>query len=164
MTILGTLRNLDDEPSGHRPEVFSRSRQLLRMSVMSSTWRSGRILVPRARRFLVTWSWNEGLWKQPLPDVRKLRTSGHPCAEVTNSTAHAHNGFLSLTAPLGKQFYFLSSLQRVASLGCFENTDFTQLVFIDNLESKKEDINKNQLNTLLGCRTESIKRQIIVWV
>ena len=33
------------------------------------------ILVPRARRFLVTWSWNEGLWKQPLPilDVRKLQ-------------------------------------------------------------------------------------------
>ena len=27
------------------------------------------ILVPRARRFLVTWSGNEGLWRQPLPDV-----------------------------------------------------------------------------------------------
>ena len=27
------------------------------------------ILVPRARRFLVTWSGNEGLWKQSLPDV-----------------------------------------------------------------------------------------------
>ena len=25
------------------------------------------ILVPRARRFLVTWSGNEGLWEQPLP-------------------------------------------------------------------------------------------------
>ena len=24
------------------------------------------ILVPRARRFLVTWSWNDGLWKQTL--------------------------------------------------------------------------------------------------
>ena len=68
MTILGTLRNLDDEPSGRRPEVFSRSRQLLRVSVMLSTWRSGRILVPRTRCFLVTWSWNEGLWKQPLPN------------------------------------------------------------------------------------------------
>ena len=30
---MGTLSNLDDEPSGRRPEVFSRSRQLLRMSV-----------------------------------------------------------------------------------------------------------------------------------
>ena len=38
---LGTLSNLDDEPSGHRPEVFWRSQQHLRMSVMSSTWRSG---------------------------------------------------------------------------------------------------------------------------
>ena len=79
------------------------------------------ILVPRARRFLITWSGNEGLWKQPLPDVRKFLTSGRACAEVTNITAHAHNGFLSLTAPLGEKFYFLSSLQRVASLGCFEN-------------------------------------------
>ena len=40
--LVGTLSNLDDEPSGRRPEVFSRSRPLLRMSVMSSTWRSGR--------------------------------------------------------------------------------------------------------------------------
>ena len=40
--ILGTLSNQDDELSGRRPEVFSRSRQLLRMLVMSSTWRSGR--------------------------------------------------------------------------------------------------------------------------
>ena len=103
-------------------------------------------------RFLVTWSWNEGLWRQPLPDVRKFRTSGHACAEVTNITAHAYNGFLFLTAPLGTKFYFLSSLQTVASLGCFENTDFTQLGFIDNLESKGEDINKNQLNTPLGVQ------------
>ena len=105
---------------------------------------------------------NEGLWRHPLPYIRKFRTSGHACAEVINITAHAHNGFLSLTAPLGKKFYFLSSLQRMASWGCFENTDFTQLEFIDNLESKGEDTNKNQLNTLLGCRTEKINRQIIV--
>ena len=59
--------------------------------------------------------------------IRNFLTSGHACAEVTNITAHAHNGFLSLIAPLGKRFYLLSSLQRVASLGCFENTDFTQL-------------------------------------
>ena len=105
---------------------------------------------------------NEGLWRHPLPDIRKFRTSGHACAEVLNITVHAHNGFLSLTAPLGKKFYFLSSFQRMASLGCFENTEFTQLEFIDNLESKREDINKNQLNALLGCRTETINRQIII--
>ena len=39
---IGTLSNLDDELSGRQPEVFSRSPQLLRMSVMSSSWRSGR--------------------------------------------------------------------------------------------------------------------------
>ena len=33
------------------------------------------ILVPRALRFLVTWFGNEGMWKQPLPDVRKFLTS-----------------------------------------------------------------------------------------
>ena len=95
------------------------------------------ILEPRARRFLVTWSWNVGLWKQPLPDVRKFLTSGHACAEVTNITAHARKGFLSLTAPLGKKLYFLSSLQRVASLGCFENTDSTQLGFIRRRHKQK---------------------------
>ena len=52
---------------------------------------------------------------------KKFLTSGRACAKVTNITAHARNGFLSLTAPLGEKFYFPSSLQRVASLGCFEN-------------------------------------------
>ena len=65
--------------------------------------------IPRQER-------NEGLWRQPLPDVRKFRTSGHACAEVTNITAHAHSRFLSLTAPLGTKFYFLSSLQSMASM------------------------------------------------
>ena len=119
------------------------------------------ILVPRGHRP----SFLETRVSGSSPGVRKFRTSGHARAEVTNITAHAHNGVLSLTAPLGrKKVYFLRSLQRVASLGCFENADYTQLGFIDNLQSKKEEINKNQLNTLLGCRTETINRQIIVWV
>ena len=42
--------------------------------------------------------------------------------------------------------------------GLFENTDFTQLGFTDNLESKRENINKSQLNTLL-CFAEL--RQLI---
>ena len=117
-------------------------------------------------RFLVTWSWNEGLWRQPLSDVRKFRTSGHACAEVTNITAYAHNGFLFLTAPLGTKFYFLSSLQTVASLGCFENTDFPQLGFIDNLESKLKEktSTKTSWTHRWVCRTETINRQVIVWV
>ena len=76
---------------------------------------------------VVSWSGGietRGSGSSRLPDVQKFRTSGHACAEFTNITAHAHNGFLSLTAPLGKKFYFLSFLQRMASLGCFENTDF----------------------------------------
>ena len=111
-------------------------------------------------------SWSLGLETmgsgRVVTECPKFRTSGHECTEVTNITAHAHRGFFPLTAPLGKQFYFLSPLQTVDSLGCFENTGFTQLGFINNLESQEEDINKNQLNTLLGCRTEAINRQIIV--
>ena len=52
---------------------------------------------------------------QKISDIRSRMCRSY------NITAHAHNVFLSLTAPLGKKFYFLSSLQRVACLGCFEN-------------------------------------------
>ena len=51
---IGTLSNLDDQPSGRRPEVFSRSRQLLRKSVMSSTWSSGRDICWFA---VLRWTW-----------------------------------------------------------------------------------------------------------
>ena len=54
VVTLGTLSNLDDEPSGRRPEVFSRSRQLLRMSVMSSTRHSGRDICWFA---VLRWTW-----------------------------------------------------------------------------------------------------------
>ena len=120
------------------------------------------ILVPRARCFLVTWSGNEGPWKQPLPDVRKFLTSGRACAVVTNITAHARNGFLSLTTPLGERVYFLSSEWLLWDVSKMHH--FTQLGFTDNLEWEEEDSNRNRLNTLLVCRTETINRQTIVWV
>ena len=41
---------------------------------------------------------------------------------------------------------------------------FTQLGFTYNLELKEEDSNRNRLNTLSVCRTETINRQTIVWV
>ena len=120
------------------------------------------ILVPRARRFLVTWLGNEGLWKQPLPDVRKFLTSGRACAKVTNITAHAHNGFLSLTAPLGENFTSRALSREWLLWGVFKMHHFTQLGFTDNLGLKEEDSNRNRLNTLLVCRTETINRQTIV--
>ena len=61
-------------------------------------------------------------------------------SEVTNITARALNGFLSLTAPLGEKFYFLSSLQRVASLDVLKMYHFTQLGFTDNLENLKKTV------------------------
>ena len=54
---------------------------------------------------------------------------------------------------------FLSSLQSVASLGCFENTDFTQLGFIVKLESKGDVIKKKKpAEHTLGCAE---RRQLI---
>ena len=51
--LIGILNNLDDKLSGRRPEVFSRSRQLLGRSVMS-TWRSGRDICWFA---VLRWTW-----------------------------------------------------------------------------------------------------------
>ena len=104
-------------------------------------------------------SWSRGRETRGSGRSRYFRTSGRACVEDKYNTAHAHNGFLSPTAPLGEKFYFLSSLLRVTSLGCFEN-HFTQLGFTDNL--KEEDSNRNRLNTPLVCRTETINLQAIV--
>ena len=112
-------------------------------------------------------SWSSGL------EMRGSGSSHHQIpVNCGHPVTHVQNSQISLLM-LIKAFHFLSSLQRVASLGCFETrTDFTQLRFIDNLESKGYDINKNQLNTLLGCRTEtvnwedyclSLKMRVHVW-
>ena len=52
---------------------------------------------------------------QNISDIR----SGMCKSYKINITAHAHNGFLSLNAPLGEKFYFPSSLQRVVSFMFF---------------------------------------------
>ena len=103
-----------------------------------------------------------GALEETVTGCQKILTSGCACAELTNITAHAHNGFLSLTAPLGEKFYSLSSLQRVVFWDVLKMHHFTQLGFTDNLELKEEDSNRNRLNTLLVCRTETINRQTIV--
>ena len=98
------------------------------------------ILIPRARSFLVTWFRNEGLWKEPLPNVRKFLTSGCACAEVTNITAHAHNGFLSLTAPLGKNFTSWTLSWEWLLWDVLKMHHFTQLGFTYNLENLKKTV------------------------
>ena len=95
--------------------------------------------------------------------VTDFLTSGCACAEVTNITAHAHNGFLSLTAPLGKKFFLPELSPEIGFFGgVLKMHHFTQLGFTDNLGLKEEDSNRNRLNTLLVCRTETINRQTIV--
>ena len=60
----------------------------------------------------------------------------------------------------------------MASLGCFENTDFTQLGFIVNLESKGDDIKKNpaehtvgsaELRHLIGRLSSEFNMCVHVW-
>ena len=131
-----------------------------------SRWSHGqcqRILVPRARRFLVTWLGNEGLWKQPLPNVRKFLTSGRECAEVTISLLMLITDFCPSPLHWGKNFTSWALSREWLLWDVLKMHHFTQLGFTDNLELKEEDSNRNRLNTLLVCRTETINRQTIVW-
>ena len=116
------------------------------------------ILVPRARRVLVTWWGNEGLWKQPLPDVRKSLTSGRECAEVTISLLMLITDFCPSPLHWGKNFTSWALSREWLRWDVFKTHQFTQLGLTDNLELKEENINRNQLNTLLVCRTETINR------
>ena len=122
------------------------------------------ILVPRARRVLVTWWGNEGLWKQPLPDVRKFLTSGRECAEVTISLLMLITDFCPSPLHWGKRFTSWALTREWLLWDVLKMHRFTQLGFTDNLELKEEDSKRNQLNTLLVCRTDTINRQTIVWV
>ena len=38
---------------------------------------------------LVTWSWNGGLWSQPLQDVKTFLTFGRTCEYALNTSAHS---------------------------------------------------------------------------
>ena len=87
-----------------------------------------------ARNFQDVWEWKSahsrpqspsflghvvlklGALEVALAGCQKTSDLRSRCAEVTDITAHAHNRFLSLIAPLVKKFYFLSSLQRVAEI------------------------------------------------
>ena len=122
------------------------------------------ILVPRTRRFLVTWSGNEGLWKKPLPDVRKF---WHPVARVQNlqiSLLMLITDFCPSPLHRGENFTSWALSREWLFWDVLKMHHFTQLGFTDNLELKEEDSNRNRLNTLLVCRTETINRQTIVWV
>ena len=64
----------------------------------------------------------------------------------------------------GKNFISRALFREWLLWGVLKMHNFTQLGFTDNLGLKEEDSNRNRLNTLLVCRTETINRQIIVWV
>ena len=64
----------------------------------------------------------------------------------------------------GKNFTFWALSREWLLWDVLKMHHFTQLGFTDNLELKEEDSNRNRLNTLLVCRTETINRQTIVWV
>ena len=56
----------------------------------------------------------------------------------------------------GKNFTSLAPSREWRFWGVLKMHHFTQLGFTDNLEIKEEDSNRNRLNTLLVCRTETI--------
>ena len=119
------------------------------------------ILVPRARRFLVTWSGNEGLWEQPLPIF------WHPVGHVQKlqiSLLMLITDFCPSPLRWGKNSTSWALSRERLIWDVLKIHHFTQLGFADNLELKEKDSNINRLNTLLVCRTETINRQTIVWV
>ena len=71
----------------------------------------------------------------------KRLTSGHACAEVSNITAHAHDGFLSLTFIPQRSTGEKKLLPELSPERGFFGLYVSQLGFTDNLESKGEDIN-----------------------
>ena len=64
----------------------------------------------------------------------------------------------------GKNFTSRALSRECLLWGVLKMHHFTQLGFTDNLGLKEEDSNRNRLNTLLVCRTETINQQTIVWV
>ena len=64
----------------------------------------------------------------------------------------------------GKNFSSRALSREWLLWGVLKLHHFTQLGFTDNLGLKEEDSNRNWLNTLLVCRTETINRHTIVWV
>ena len=64
----------------------------------------------------------------------------------------------------GKNFTSWALSREWLLWGVLKMHHFTQLGFTDNLGLKEEDRNRNQPNTLLVCRTETINRQTIIWV
>ena len=121
------------------------------------------ILVPRALRFLVTWSGNEGRSSR----YRMSENFWHPVAHVQKlqiSLLMLITDFCPSPLHWGKNFTSWALSREWLLWDVLKMHHFTQLGFTDNLELKEEDSNRNRLNTLLVCRTETINRQTIVWV
>ena len=57
---------------------------------------------PQSPSFLGQMVFKRGALEAAVTGCQKFLTSSHACAKVTNITAHAHNGFFALTAPLGE--------------------------------------------------------------
>ena len=78
-----------------------------------------------------------GLWKQPLPDVRKFLTFCCTYAEVANITAHGHHS-------TGEKFLLPELPPKSVCFGIFfqmAHAQLAQLGFTFNLELIGEHIN-----------------------
>ena len=107
---------------------------------------------------IVSWSCGLETRGSGSSRYRMLENFGHPVMHVQKLQISLLMLITDFCPPLlhwGKNFtcWALSWEWRLLPVLKIQTS---QLGFIDNLEWKGEDINKNKLNTLLGCRTETI--------
>ena len=95
----------------------------------------------------------ENFW-QPVAHVQKLQIS----------LLMLITGFCPSPLHWGKNFTSWALSREWLLWDVLKMHHFTQLGFTDNLELKEEESNRNRLNTLLVCRTETSNRETIVWV
>ena len=116
---------------------------------------------------VVSWSRGRETRGSGSSRYRMSEIFGHPVTHVQRlqiSLLMLITDFCPSLLHWGKNFTSWALSREWFLLDVLKMHHFTQLGFTDNLGLKEEDSNRNRLNTLLGCRTEAINRQIIVWV
>ena len=116
---------------------------------------------------IVSWSRGRETRGSGSSRYRMSENFSHPVAHVEKlqiSLLMLITDFCPSPLHWGKNFTSWALSREWLLWGVLKMHHFTQLGFTDNLGLKEEDSNRNRLNTLLVCRTETINRQTIVWV
>ena len=116
---------------------------------------------------VVSWSRGRETRGSGSSRYRMSENFWHPVAHVQKlyiSLLMLITDFCPLPLHWGKHFTYWALSREWLLWDVLKMHYFTQLGFTDNLELKEEGSNRNRLNTLLVCRTETSNRQTIVWV